>query len=556
MALSDSAIFKESTDFNNDGEFTSADIDAAWTYLQLKKLRLLEMESGGDATITEQNFTEKYIELFNTNKASNIIDAESTTPVSLPGELRTAADFGTRKQPEIVKRWDFNKTDQPGGSGTVLESIGGDKDSTYSGCAWPVSTAASADLFSIWSSGTVSLRDKGAISNSTWCMQIKGTLNYYDKINRATIFKKGDFGVGFWRGKNGEGLYVASSSGIGYLRFAVPITDLANKSFTLTVVREGVSIRILWDDTWLRFGFPNEFPALLSEQDITDAAIEFTQTTPKLESVVITGPGWGAQDIVNTKGDVSTAWHKYSARMDCDTTYAFFGWAHRFPDLYGNFCYLTNMPYGLGADGSKHWVAPPTVTETNGYVAKETCLHLNGKQYCSLPSVSFLKDFTLSFWMKCDYITWAPFFRFVSVSDATKVLEINLDSADKLGITITGRSNTIKKPFAGFSPGQSEQTWNHITMMKNGSRFNIWVNGQCGGWTNIPLSDTECETLGECTPILKPPSSNKNNYVSHIRVVKYAMSHVPVENLKNQTTWQFIEDLKQPFQTSVLPWTP
>lgn len=556
MALADSAIFKESTDYNNDGEFTPADLDAAWTYLQLKKLRLLEVEAGGDATITEQNFTEKYIELFNTNKTSNIIDSESTTPVSLPGELRTAADFGTLKQPQIAKRWDFNKTDQSVGSGTILESIGGDRDSTYTNCGWPKSTSANANLFSVWSTGAVSLKDKGALSNGTWSMQIKGSLNNYNKIKKGVVFRKGGFGVAFWNNKNGEGILIFSAGGNGFLRFSEPVDSLANKSFTLTVIREGISVRLLWNDTWVRFGFPNEFPTLLTENDVNNASIDFTEVTPFIESVVITGPGWGAQDVVNTKGEISDTWHTYSARMDCDTTYAFFGWEHKFPDLYGNFCKLSEMPYGLGADGSKHWVAPPSATKMNNYTAKETCLYLNAKQYCSFPVVSFLKDFTISFWMKCDYVSWAPFFYFQNVADTSVTMLLNLDEGSNLAVTIPGRPNKVKKSFANFNAAESEQTWNHITMVKNGNRFNIWMNGETGGWTNIYLTDDQCSALGECTPVLKPPFTNKNIYISHIRVLKYAMTHIPVENLKNQTTWQFIEDLKQPFQTRVLVWSP
>ena len=513
------------------------------------------MENGGDATITEQNFTQKYIQLYNTNKDSNVIDAESVIPVSLPGELRTAADFGTIKQPNIVKRWDFNKTDQTTSSGTIIESMGGDKDSTYTNCGWSTSTSASAKLFSLWSAGQVALKDKGIISNASWSLQIKGTLNTNGGIKKGDIFSKGGFKVSFWVNNSGEGLKITSAGGTGYLRFTQAVSSLANKDFTLTVIRDNISVRILWNDTWVRFGFPNEFPKLISDNDSVNSSIVFTNVTKNLESVIITDGTWGAQDIVNTKNEITDTWHKYSARMDCDTTYGFFGWEHQFPDLYGNFTKLDGMPYGLGPDGTKHWVAPPSIANTNGHVDKTTCLNLKNKQKCELPSINFARDFTVSFWITCDYLSWAPFLIFESQTTSGKRLSVTMGTGSNLNITKPSGS-TVKKSYSGFSPSASKTTWNHITIIKNGTLLNAWVNGKTGGWSNIPLTTSEAQTLGECVPTLKPPSNNKNAYFSHLRVVNYAMSHIPKNNIKSSSTWSFINDLKSDFETKILNWTP
>ena len=52
--------------------------------------------------------------------------------------------------------------------------------------------------------------------------------------------------------------------------------------------------------------------------------------------------------------------------------------------------------------------------------------------------------------------------------------------------------------------------------------------------------------MGGCEVKFGNLYKSDNLYLSHIRVLNYAMSNIPQRNKGNRTSWSFIDDLKEP----------
>lgn len=539
----------ETTDFNNDGAYTGSDLDIAWAYLQIKALF-----EAGDATITPANFVEKVVAQYDLNKSANIAEQSDDVTVSLPGNIADGAP-APRIPVQFKKLWIFHNPDSPT---TIMESISGLDKGTMTDVNWfPSGTTKDTDLMYLKNSSVISLDDEGDLrSDRNWTLYIKG--QFKGVSNNKSIFKKGNFEMVFYT--SGEKVSVrVSSSGASWGQrihnyYASPYTpaELDWKEFEVSLVREGVTFKLYINGEECYKSAQGDSPDPIFGEDKNLPIVLKGTEFSRLDKIYITESSFIGFSVLDAVGDYHGDVNLYSFAHDMDISNSYYQWNQYFPDRYGSFAKLFNIPSGNIPEKQKHWVTPPTLDTGNGYVAKSKCLKLgeyDWGEYMKLPTVDFRKDFTISFW--------------VSFNDTDKdFLEVEGEDGSKLrmrffwkkteaeGLKVWIGSEEKVFPVPGLGAG-ADAKWQHITVIKNGPFVGVVTNGTFPDtWTYFNLSNGVQTAMGSGNVTFINPNKAKNLYLSHIRVLDYAVSHIPrggVGGLKTNYNY-FMDDLLMPIE--------
>ena len=173
----------------------------------------------------------------------------------------------------------------------------------------------------------------------------------------------------------------------------------------------------------------------------------------------------------------------------------------------------------------------PSLDTSNGYVAKDKCIGLTleqtgGKipQYMSCPSVDFRKDFTISFWVSFAS-TFTKFLRITGENGVQLTLQMHWQKSEENGIKM--KLGDTEKTFnvKGIGAG-ADAKWQHITIIKNGDYLSLWANGKYGDTsTYFTLSDEDKTNMGGSSVEFYTENEVNKLYLSHVRILKYAVSH-------------------------------
>ena len=552
------AIIKESIDLNGDGEFSTEDLDICWAYLQTKALH-----AAGD-NITVDNFISTAKSIYDTNKASNIAGASDELMKRLPGYMKDGADIKLSKTLKYKKLWMFNDIKA---EGYLLDSITRTKSSTYTGCSWITKKGESTfPLFNTTSNGKVDLDDQGDIrSDRDWTLYIKGTTRWSGAVERGPIFNKGTFIVKFFTPANGNTRVSVSSSGASYKEsihnfFDLPVGKTANNyadtTLEISVIREGISIRLFLNGIECFMALPSEQPEPVFGESATAPVTIQGKMWKTIETVYISDIDFTGQDVLDTQNTYTGFKQSYSLAHDMDITNSFFAFKQFFPDVNGKWSQVLNSVYGGGEDGQAIWSDQPELNQpSTDYTSKAKCLRLstnkNKREQLKIPSVDMTGDFTIAMWVSVP--TTGSFIIFEGVSkNLTGGFHNELAEYKEWFWEIDNIKH--KRGFDLQASTDKLNKWHHVTIVKNGDNIGLWSNGSTGTWTHFTLNDGQQNALGSCVVKINSPTNNSVDYIyiSHVRVLPYAVSHIPVGNVGMRSSWAFIDELQAPVESPQL----
>ena len=539
----------ETVDFNDDTQFLGKDLDISWAYLQTKKLFEL-----GDTTITSQTFKQKVIDQYNLNKNSGIAEASDLDITRLPGDLADGA-LPPRKKINFQKQWLFNT---PYVGMQVYESMLGEFSGTLDNAWWTGTTDLDQTLIWIASTGKIELDDRGSLrSDRNWTLYIKGEARTIG--GGLPLFRKGNFEVVLTQ-EDGQCYGRVSSSGVTWGErihnyFEVPFTpaQINNQELEASVVREGLAIRLYINGQECYKSIPGDQPDPIWGVD-KSLPIEFSGNSwVRLDRVYITELDFVGGDVVSVDGRYVGDENSYSFAHDMDLDNSFFAFKQYFPDRYGSFARIFETKYGDAPEAQTHWVEPPSLDVSNGYVAKDKCLMLSQVaprdiQYMTLPSLDFSKDFTLSFWIA----TVSTYYKFLEIigEDGNKLeLQFNWEKTEARALKVTLAGTTKFFQMKNFGAG-ADVKWQHITIVKNGDMLSIWGNKQYGDDTQVfhVVSDQLGQSMGSSLVRFNGGDVSQPVYLSHIRMLGYAVSHIPKNDIGKRTSWSFVDALTEPIE--------
>lgn len=568
------ANIQEKTSFDNARDFTGKDLDISWAYLQVKQLWEQEVASGVE-TITPNNFRDKVLEMYELNKTANIAEDSSEDVYTLPGRLSFGLPLGA-KQINFQKRWTlndmWNSHDVSGGRNSrkptdVWESIGGEVAGTTENFTWTSSKNDDVNLNYMGNTAKVSLLDKGTIrSDKSWTLHFRAKIKNFNGV----LFTKGNDTSNwnanpFFRiqvllnrkcpvGHASEGQNVcdkiAVSTGVGvhnYFMFPDGTSDATynNKLIDFYFVREGQNVRMFIDAN--QGAGPREcnqeivgaLPELINMTDL-DAPLVFTGSNISyLEDVWVADNEFIVDDLPYT--DKPATRYRFAHDLNLETSY--FAWKNLFQDKYSNygqiFNYSQKKPEGGQSNNQDHWTTENVSNGTAfGWQTRARCLKLDSpKKALQVNNVNFNSNFTVSFWVRTDATT--PIVKFVGQSDTFSFQQ----KSNKTHFRLKYDGSNKDLASSTLSPNPLKDNWYHITLVKNRNLIGMWVNGQIGDYDFVGLTDAQIEAIGWTN--LEFRGETNAVYYSDIRVLDYALCNIPVKGYGKQSTYDFIDTLKQ-----------
>lgn len=555
----------ETVDFNSTGAFDSKDLDISWAYIQAKKLYEIEQAeiqagtlSSSAATITTDNFIDKVNEMYANNKTSGIAESTTDVPTKLPGTLSVGVPNPTKRL-NFKKLWLFNNPHSP--QNVVLDSVSGLSKGQLINALY-TSTDKNIDTVNMYLSangGQVLLEDDGDLrSDRNWTFYVKGNLRR--PPNGSELFKKGSFGLFTWETSQvatGLGLRLSSSgkyfggdatSVHNYFSTPYSIHDIKNKQMELSLVREGLSIRVYINGQEC-IKLSGDQPDPIVGADKTEPIKLPTSAWSKLDVCYISELDFVNNDVLNDAKVYTGDELSFSFAHDMDIANSFYASKQFFPDRFGSFARIWNTPWGPADYAQIQWVEPPSTFDTsNGYVAKTKCLRMSShrnNEYMTLPNVDFSKNFTISFWFAGGSTTNILE---MTGSDGTKIyLKSHYAYTDTLSMRIYfGNQETIYD-VEGFAPGPATK-WQHITLVKNGNFFSLFGNGKHSANTWLPrfLDDSTQQSMGSTSVQFNGVLKGVHLYLSHIRVLPYAICEIPFKSVGRKSNYGIFPRLIEP----------
>lgn len=196
------------------------------------------------------------------------------------------------------------------------------------------------------------------------------------------------------------------------------------------------------------------------------------------------------------------------------------------------------------------------------YSGRDTVLALGHEKWTKihlamLDGLSMKSNFTVSFWFRAK-INWDnTFLRFQSSKKDIRDINDN-NRTDRCDIMLTSGGKKInahqvisdvvnvKNFFTSDSDLGFEANWQHLTFVKNGDLLGVWLNKTFKGF--VSFTNQEQDDLDRVVMSLSGnggpwPTSGNNNRFAELRVLGYAMSNVPSNNLVTHD-YSFIDKLK------------
>ena len=596
------AQLNEKADYNNSGDFDSYDLDISWAYLQVKKLYELEqgqIESGAlnsdDATITPNNFRQKVYDQYETNKQAGIAETTNLQPAVLPGLLSEGLPF-TFNQPNLVKHWacnDFFNDEEPwesravNGPTSFTESIDGGRDNCeivgnvdHHDLGSPANNGVekSGVLYSFWEHQTrIKFFDNGKISNKNFCLHFKvdglnkdgynwesnGTQNgdvpIFHKSNEEWWQPGKGFAVAAFAG--GLGIYADGSPATNWVDWPIGTTfsDYHWKEVDFYIVREGLDIKVFIYHSNFSVGgeclpqVPGSMPSIVTLGN-KDAPLVFGGKIGTSNVISTVNDVWIADNIgfddlpILVANDRHT--RSFFQKQTLNITNSYFAYIEQLLDEVGNVCFLLARTGARWAawdavanqSQQNHWVTPPVAN--NGFQspgAPGKCLSLISRnEVFQIPNLNFTGNFTIGFWIQ----TSGEYNEIIRLANTSyKGMALGYNSS---GLRTTGYDDWTPKQWT--IPNFDKNKWHHIVIVKNGRYIGFWVDGMYSdndSWKAFAPSYVT-ETGSVDLLIDGGDSTDLNNavYLSSVKVVPFAMCHIPIWGKGTRTSYPFLDILK------------
>ncbi len=269
-----------------------------------------------------------------------------------------------------------------------------------------------------------------------------------------------------------------------------------------------------------------------------ESPLEFTGSNISyLEDAWIAEYEFTADDVAHV--DKPATRYRFAHDLNLETSY--FAWKNLFQDRYSNygqiFNYGNKKPERGNVNDQTHWATPPQpVGSQHGWVTRDRVLKLDSpKKALQVNNVNFNSNFTVSFWVRTD--AKSAILRFVGQNDTFKF------QPKSTGFAMKSENKEKLVLSSSLSGTPLKDTWYHITLVKNRNLIGTWVNGQFGSWDFVGLTDAQIEAIGWTN--LEFRGDAVGVYYSDIRVLDYAMCNVPAKGYGTQSTYEFINQLKQ-----------
>lgn len=596
------AQLNEKADYNNTGDFDSFDLDISWAYLQIKKLYQLEqaeIEAGtldkNDATITSTNFRKKVYDQYALNKEAGIAEETDLEPAVLPGLLSDGLPF-TLKQPNLVKHWacnDFFNDEEPwqprsvNGPTSFMESIEGGRDKCvivgnvgHHEVGSPANDGVekSGNLYGFWEPATrVKFYDDGKISNKNFCLHFKvnglSTGGYHweaggTQNGDVPLFYKSN--VDWWQPGLGFGLtlydgtmgiYADGSPATNWLGWPVgtSMEDYKWKEVDFYIVREGLDVKVFVYHSNFSVGgeclaqVPGSMPSIVTLGN-KNAPLVFGGKVGQTNFISTVNDVWIADNIGFDDLPLLIANNRHSRsffqKQTLNTTNSFFGFIEQMLDEVGNVAFLranfkarwAAWDNAAGQSKQDHWVDAPS--PNNGFQTPDDpgkCLSLISRnEVFRVPNLNFTGNFTIGFWMQ----TNGEYNDTIQLANTSfKGMALNYNGS---GLRTIGYDNWTQKQWN--IPGFDKNKWHHIVIVKNGRYIGFWIDGvynDSESWKQFTPSYIS-ETGSVDLLINGGDSTELSNavYLSSVKVVPYAMCHIPIWGKGTRTSYPFIDILK------------
>ena len=151
--------------------------------------------------------------------------------------------------------------------------------------------------------------------------------------------------------------------------------------------------------------------------------------------------------------------------------------------------------------------------------------------------MNFNSNFTVSFWLRTNATSQVV--KFVGESDTFSFQQKS--SKNHFRLKCNGKTKDIEIADLLIKPLKDE--WYHITLVKNRNLIGLWVNGQYHNYDFIALTNAQIQAIGWSN--LEFRGDLTNVYYSDIRVLDYAMCNIPAKGYGTQSSYGFIDTLKQ-----------
>lgn len=555
--------FKTSVDFDGDGTYDSKDFDISWAWLQTKLL--LDQNLGG---VNNGNFAAKVQEQYQANIDSAIAETptEAVTVRQLPARPKEGADFSQLPQLKLARNWMFNA---PSYDHNLLDSVTGEYTSGFRDetNTWTTSKTANAQLLSWGSTDTIDLHPGEDLPNQdNWTLYIKGKFrggSIFNGWNTILKYRGATLTMVNANDTNIQGFKFNSYDGVfGYYQTGYKPVQLRNQEFELSIVRDGISVSIVFNGKVLPLFKPAEQPQPFDESQTSLLELP-GNTYSRIDRCYISGNKFGMDKVIDAAGTYNGDIASYKAQHDLDLTNSFFAYKELFPDNYGNFLQIKDPTYGNSQKEQNRWWVTTPQQNDNEHPSKSTCLRVakQWKKFWSLelPVIDCDSDWTIAFWFNVP--TSGAFLKFQGNEGA---LEIGLNSTTNNGkfLKYTG-TYTIDKPFSGFTArtgsnasGTTHYGWNHIVVTKTGSYIGAWTNGTANSWAGC---SGIANNLTKVTPTLQNPGDgSKGAYFSHVRLLDYSVQLTPLGGKYTTTATPWLAELMKnvPTQAIVTEYTP
>ena len=522
------------TDFNLTNEFGEGDLDIGWAHLQVMKL--WELSSDDTISVGGVNY-----ELKDTDALRNAI--QKMYDVNIAGGIASPSLGDVYNPPEMftsetyVKMWRMNDIFASGSFGkqlsirqptTLYESLNGEMSGTISGnFRWARKGHSSDKYLELFSGASVSLDDKKEVSGNAFPYCISFSM-YIKSLGDGVLFRKGEFYMELKSNK----IFLKRNNFSKVISFKLPLgltsTDLKNKWTEVRFI--GAKVPDLSTGS-----ASADYKVFIDNKECEPAAKQYSSTIRSADEkqpfVFSCNPIAHLHNVRISKSTLTFAESSedfaYDVSLDKVSSFNYMIFENELLDNAGNRLGVYNFP-GVN-NQSKVWTAKsgsngPAVTN----VAK-----LGANRFIKATDIDISKNFTISFWFK-------------NISTTDNVVIFDADggksyfrlyfSDGKLKIQLPSKIYTINS-------SANYLEWTHFILVKNGEGMGAFVNGELASSPNIvgkTGTKTSLDINFGCAGGSKEPY-----YLSTLKIMKYAITHIGISGWENVVADNKIERLMQ-----------
>jgi hypothetical protein len=399
---------------------------------------------------------------------------------------------------------------------TLYESVGGEMSGTISGSfRWARKGQSSDKYLELFSGASVSLDDKKEVSGNAFPYCLSFSM-YIKALGDGVLFRKGDFYMELKTDK----IFLKRIGFSKYINFRLPLglsaTDLKNKWTEVRFIGAKVPD--------LTTGAANaDYKVFINNKECEPLAKQYANTIrtadEKQPFVFSCNPIAHLQNVRISKSTLSFSESSedfaYDVSLDKVSSFNYMIFENELLDNAGNRLGVFNFP-GVN-NQSKTWVAK----DGSGGPVVSMVAKVGANRYITTSDVDISKNFTISFWFK-GISTTNNVVLFDSVSGG-KYFRAYFASGD-LKIQLPNKTYTV-------SSSTTYTNWTHCVIVKSIEGLGVFLNGSLAFSSDI-TGKTGTTSLMNLN--FGGVAQNKEPYyLSSLKIMKYAITHIPVSGWDN-----------------------